>query len=439
MASCRLLCILGTAVFLTALWPQRALPQEPPPDPKTAQRVDPEPPPDPKAGQRVEWEGWSFRWSVRKMEGLVLTDVAYRGRPVLNYAGVAEALVGYAHGELTRDLSFPKEGFGINMEELLPGKDCYPGASCKAFNAQGKEEGKRLVMMHEEPLGLNYFGQAGRDHGKMLVLWSMARFPGPGGGYVYILRWRFRNDGSLLPEVLATGALQFPQSKDFPWNAEQIKQGRGPLVGLKPKELDKDADPYVASLKVGDQVHSPSHVHSFIFRLAFAVDGPEHNAVEEYNYQPDAPDSIFFKGQWTRIKQEAGRSLNPRTFRSWRVVNLRSKNALGNPRSYELCPGGGGFYRGSPKEAVLQSDLWVTRYHADEFPFSSADKRRTADALPTYLNGESVDGRKVVLWYVLSLHHEPRTEDWFPMPAARAGFELRPRDFLDASPLQPDK
>ena len=40
----------------------------------------PQEPPDCKAGQLVEWEGWSFRWQFRDIEGLMLNDVYFLGR-----------------------------------------------------------------------------------------------------------------------------------------------------------------------------------------------------------------------------------------------------------------------------------------------------------------------------------------------------------------------
>ena len=67
------------------------------------------------------------------------------------------------------------------------------------------------------------------------------------------------------------------------------------------------------------------------------------------------------------------------------------------------------------------------------------DKRRPNDAIPGYVDGESVDGQQVVLWYMLHFTHQPRAEDWVDMPVASVGFELMPRDFLDGGPLQPSK
>ena len=116
------------------------------------------------------------------------------------------------------------------------------------------------------------------------------------------------------------------------------------------------------------------------------------------------------------------------------MVNHRSRNALGLPRSYELLPGGNGIFRGGTAETYAQAELWVTRYDANEYP---VEKRALGVALPSYLDDEPVEGQDVVVWYVLHVHHIPRTEDWPDMPIDWVGFTLKPRDFLDSSPVTP--
>jgi primary-amine oxidase len=357
---------------------------------------------DPKVGNTVEWEGWSFNWSIQPRNGLVLTDVSFRGRKVLKYAGLAEIFVPYDRGQ-PRPEDFGG-GIGNRFEEIIPGKDCIPGSlRCQTFNAEGKEEGKRIVMIHEESIGLSYKGGNGRAYGKKLVIWNVYNL----GGYHYINRWRFRDDGCILPEIGMTGALNHTGTGDA--------SPHGSLVG-KPK------------------VFAPSHVHNIYYCLDFDIDGPENNVVEEFNYVQDKPGSLSGTHSWTPIEKEAGRPWSAETFRSWRVVNRTSKNALGLPRSYELIPGGNGIYRGGSAETFAQAELWVTRYHADEYP---VEKRPLKAALAAYLNEEPVDGQDVVVWYVLHMHHIPRTEDWPNMPVEWAGFMLKPRDFLDSSPVQP--
>jgi primary-amine oxidase len=355
-----------------------------------------------KDGRNVSWQGWEFTWTVHPRNGLVIENASFQGHSVLKYAGLAEIFVPYIRGQ-PRPEDFGN-GIAPKMVELVPGKDCVPVATaCMAWNAQGKEEGKRFVMMHEESRGLSYIGNLGRAYGKMLTLWCAYNLD----GYYYISRWHFRDDGCLMPEIGLTGPLQHT--------------GTG------------DASP-VGSLVGKDRVFAPSHVHNIYWCLDFDIDGSDNNVVEEFNYRQDSPGSPSGKHSWTRLTKETARTASADSFRSWRVVNPNSKNALGLPRSYELIPGGNGVFRGATGEKIAQAELWVTRHHPKEHP---DDQRPLRVALPSYLNEESIDGQDVVVWYVLHLHHLPRTEDWPGMPVEWVGFTLKPRDFLDASPVKP--
>jgi primary-amine oxidase len=355
-----------------------------------------------KDGRPISWEGWQFTWAIHPRNGLVIENVSFRGRSVLRYAGLAEIFVPYNRGE-PRPEDFGG-GIGAKMVELFPGKDCVPGApSCTAWNPTGKEEGKRFVMMHEENTGLSYIGNLGRAYGKKLILWCAYNL----GGYYYISRWNFRDDGCLMPEIGLTGPLQHV--------------GKG------------DASPF-GSLVGKDKVFAPSHVHNIYWCLDFDIDGADGNVVEEFNFEPDKPGSPSGKHRWTPLKKETARPASANNFRFWRVVNPTSRNALGLPRSYELLPGGNGVFRGAADEGFAQAELWVTKHHADEHP---NDNRPLSTILPKYLNDEPIEGENVVVWYAMHLHHLPRTEDWPGMPVEWAGFTLRPRDFLDASPVQP--
>jgi primary-amine oxidase len=354
-----------------------------------------------KDGRHVSWEGWQFTWSIHPRNGLVLENVSFQKRSVLKYAGLAEIFVPYNRGS-PRPHDFGG-GIASRLVPLIPGKDCVPAAgSCLAWNAQGKAEGRRVVMMHEEATGLSYLGNLGRAYGKTLVLWCAYNL----SGYYYVSRWHFREDGCLTPEIGLTGPLQ---------------------------HLGKGSSSAYGSLVGKNKLFAPSHVHNIYYCLDFDIDGADNNVVEELNYKQDRPGSPSGKHTWTVLKKETARSASAENFRCWRVVNPASKNALGLPRSYELVPGGNGIYRGSADEKFAQAELWVTRHHPREHP---NDRRPLSTILPSYLNDEAIDGANVVLWYVLHLHHVPRTEDWPGMRIEWAGFTLRPRDFLDASPVR---
>jgi primary-amine oxidase len=363
------------------------------------------------SGNPVEWEGWKFRWAIRQRAGLVLTEVEFRGRKVLKYAGLEEIFVPYDPGQPRPEDSI--DGMGINLIELIPGKDCLPGTTCQMMDAQGKTIGKRLVGMHEESTGLAYVHDQGRAYGKMLVLWCASKL----GNYTYFIRWKLRDDGRIMPEVGLTGDLG------------HLREGESSPTGSL---VERKAD--------GKSVWAPSHVHNFYYRLDLDIDGAENDVVEEFDHYQDQPGrSLASHDRWTPISKEGARSMNSGTFRSWRVADRVSKNQYGLRRSYELVPGGTGVFRGAAHETFAQADLWVTRFKPREFPFSAADRRIIRQALPTYTNDEDVDGQDVVVWYAMHVHHVPRTEDWPAMAVEWAGFELVPRDFLDTSPLHPVK
>ncbi len=302
-----------------------------------------------KEGRKVSWEGWQFSWSIHARNGLVLENVFFRGRSVLKYAGLAEIFVPYNRGA-PRPHDFGA-GIAPRLVELFPGKDCVPAAvSCLAWNAHGKAEGKRVVMMHEEATGLCYLGNLGRAYGKTLVLWCAYNL----SGYYYVSRWHFREDGCLTPEIGLTGPLQHVGKGDASTHGSVVGKGK---------------------------VFAPSHVHNIYYCLDFDIDGAENNVVEELNYRQDKPGSPSGKHAWTRLKKETARPASAENFRSWRVMSPTSKNALGLPRSYELVPGSSGIYRGAADEKFAQAELWVTKHHAREHP---RDSRPLSTILPSY-------------------------------------------------------
>ena len=74
----------------------------------------------------------------------------------------------------------------------------------------------------------------------------------------------------------------------------------------------------------------------------------------------------------------------------------------------------------------------MTKFKPDEVP----GKKLVADGLAECANDEDVKDMDVVLWYMLSVHHQPKAEDWAAMPTEWVGFKIAPRDFLDGSPLK---
>src|SRR4051794_9067066 len=53
------------------------------------------------------------------------------------------------------------------------------------------------------------------------------------------------------------------------------------------------------------------------------------------------------------------------------------------------------------------------------------------------LDGQSTDGKNIVVWYANRLLHHPRDEDGSRMPIEWMSFELAPRNFLHDDVLEP--
>ena len=218
---------------------------------------------------------------------------------------------------------------GITKIEVIGGVDCSSSEWCKLFDANGNEPKKgspAQVMLHEEKTGPNYLGVFGRVPGKLLVLWMPIRFTGPPDGYTFVICWKFRADGTLIPEVGATGVPQHLKTGDT--------SPTGAFIGFN--KTGKRVGP----VEDGQKVHAPSHVHNFLYRLDFDVDGEE-NVVEEFNWELDrdpkrpAAQAPQARCTWTPILKESGRPLNPETFRScaWSTANPRTLWAIRVPIS----------------------------------------------------------------------------------------------------------
>lgn len=344
----------------------------------------------------VEWKQWKLAWQAAP-SGIVLSDIRYNERSVLKFASLADVFVAYDTGA-PRIIDQQEAPFGSHLIELTKGVDCLPGGKCSGFDANGQPADDHVVLMiHEEPATLTYLGNGVRDRGQTLVLWNAYAL----GDYAYIVQWRFGEDGSIMPQVGLTGKLAY--------------------FGGDPSN----------SSEVGAAQRAIAHSHNFYYWLDFDVDG-QTNMVEELNSTPSGIEREGARSEWTPIRQETSRELSQRTFRSWRVVNPGSRNRLGLPRSYELIPNGSAVHRGAKGEAFAQADLWILKHYAAETPISDRFFLRN---FPHNLNGESVDSEDVVLCYRLSLHHQPRTEEWPEMPIDWVGFKLMPRDFLDRSPI----
>ena len=137
---------------------------------------------------------------------------------------------------------------------------------------------------------------------------------------------------------------------------------------------------------------------------------------------------------------EAGIDWSGADFTALRVFDAELSNAAGMATSLDVTP----LQRGlSPAAAgPTMHDFWVTAAKPDEI---------WAADLPTYVDGESIDGTDIVLWVKTAMATEQRAEQgrctgpdqtcdtgiWVgATPVVWSGFDLRLRNIFDGTPFQ---
>jgi primary-amine oxidase len=200
---------------------------------------------------------------------------------------------------------------------------------------------------------------------------------------------------------------------------------------------------------VAPRVKAPFHQHVFAARLDVSLDEGS-NSVYEVNTVglPTGevnPHGNAFRTEQTLLATEAAamRSTNSGTTRFWRIVNESRTNRLGQPIGYRLVPGENCPVFAQPDAPILRRaafathHLWVTPYSAKErYPAGDYPNQHPGGAgLPQWTAANrKIANADVVVWYVFSHNHVPRTEDWPVMPVSSIGFHLKPDGFFERNP-----
>ncbi|HEY9679421.1 MAG TPA: primary-amine oxidase [Drouetiella sp.] len=389
-------------------------------------------------GNEVQWKNWRFRYGLNSREGLVLYTVSYNDhgklRPILYRGSLSELCVPY--GDPDPNWSF-RDAFDVGHYGL--------GASTTSFAAMvdAPSNAKLLTSVIADPLGgpqklVNAIAIFERDGG---ILWKHFDHPNRHnlsvrgtdlvvssistlGNYDYCFSWIFHEDGSLEVETGMTGVM--------------LAKGIASNAASKHGHL------------VQDKVEAVHHQHFFCYRLDLDVDGSGDNSVVETNAMSiaqgkDNPYGNAFCMQETRLatEQQAKRLLNPASSRRWKVINEKSKNALGGQTGYMLIPGENSTAYASNSSYVrqragfLDAQVWATPYTAaqkfaaGDYPFQAPPGQGLASWVK---ENRRIEDKDVVLWYVQGITHTPRPEEWPIMPVHRASFKLIPNGFFAKNP-----
>ena len=344
---------------------------------------------------------WQMCWETRTMEGIVLHDITYTapGQParmVLAQANLAQVHVPYDdNGARFHDLSDYGLG-GNNLNDLTPG-DCPDGTLIR-------DGSKDVLCQQVQSDGYAYKYYGTQQQGYALNLFSVSHI----GQYNYIPELHFYDNGTIEFGVGATGKLQ--------------RFGTNPAYGWP--------------LNRANNSYGVSHMHNYYWRLDFDINGtPNNDQVEEIEFTPNAARDLFTLGR-TSFTTEAARAVSPHTFRSWRVFDTATTNADGHAISYHLEAEPAHLFHGPSYEPFTQNELYLTvNKTCEKFVSHNPTTGGCGGDASAFVNGESLSGADLVLWYGLSFHHLARDEDETHMSPHWSSFKIVPRDWSATNPM----
>ncbi|MBI3411510.1 MAG: hypothetical protein HY040_24545 [Planctomycetes bacterium] len=319
--------------------------------------------------------------------GLVITGAWFKTSPAAQWLKVVENIrlseifVPYNNGTRIYDI-----GAQADYSLLKHTKEDA------GLNGKLLQDGRVVQEFRDTGVMWKYYDKVRR--GQEMVLWSTLG----ASNYNYIMEYAFRGDGSLTGRLGSTG-------KNY---------GNHETTG---------------------------HMHHGCWRIDIDLDDPEHNTahlvrrLEPKGGKVEDVVEPFNKGI------EGGAKWVAEEFTRVRVTSKKtnSANKLIGYELHALRPGTPRHWGG--QEKFTQFDFWVTPQQWDETYYVN---------LPKFVEQKrSIKDANIVLWYMSPAYHLPRDEDGiFINPQGKAqvrgvahvtwcGFELRPRNVFDKTPLYP--
>jgi hypothetical protein len=178
------------------------------------------------------------------------------------------------------------------------------------------------------------------------------------------------------------------------------------------------------------------HMHNYYWRLDFDVNGTAtDDQVEEIEFTQSGSLEQFTR-VLTPFTTETARAVSPFSFRSWRIKDLVTTNPDGHAISYELLADPANLFHGPSYEPFTQNELYVTvNKTCEKYVSHNPTTGGCGNNVAAFVNGESLSGADLVVWYGLSFHHLPRDEDQNYMPAHWSSFKIVPRDWSATNTL----
>ncbi|HMN29064.1 MAG TPA: hypothetical protein PKE45_13010 [Caldilineaceae bacterium] len=344
---------------------------------------------------------WDLCWAVRDQEGVVLSEIYYTTpdglrRKVMQEASLAQVEVVYDDG--AANFYYASEpGLGSAQLLTLSVDDCPNGALLVLAD-------RPLLCQQSAPRGYLYKYYSQQRQGDAMTLYSASQI----GQRLYIVQWRFADDGTIEPQVGEAGRL--------------LRTGRDPRYGW----------PLAGAGPVGI-----GYTTNYWWRLNFDIGGNGPNdLVEEFEVNPDGTNTQRITTV-TPLTTETSRATDPDKKRSWRVRDTALTNGDGHAISYHLDPTQAGYFASGPAtQPWSQHDLYVTVANkCERLAIHNPTSGGCADNVAGFVNGESAASAAIVLWYRVTAHRLPRAEDLPVLDVTWQGFQLTPRDWSAQNPF----